>query len=218
MEFLKFLLSVAMGFLLSGIWFGLYFAIAILIQKTKTLYLSHFNSVFASVLPIVLIAITIGIYPIQASGLKDIKVYVIAILTVIITAYIIKFKKVKSKKGKDIFLWGLDGMLMEISQRLMMHSFIYGILKLFGVSSLNFYTIIATALVWCISIGMQAILSKKPFGRELLIDILASFVFSIGIGYTYQQTGLILVTMFAHFFERILSLFLTDKKIKIKLT
>lgn len=214
MEILKFLLCVVLGFLLSGIWFGLHFAFVMLMQKTKTLWLSHLNAVLASIIPIVLITITMGIYPIQASGIKSIKVYIVVILTVLITSIIITLKKIKSKKGKDLFLWGLDGMLMEIPQRLMMQSFVYGILKLFGVGSLNLYTIISTAFIWCISIEMQAILSRKPFDKEVLIDILASFIFSIGIGYAYQQTGLIVITMLAHFCERILSCYISDKKVK----
>ena len=137
-----------------------------------------------------------------------------AFITVFITIVIITSKKTaKSRKGKDLLLWGIDGVLMEIPQRLMMQSFVYGILKLLGVLSLTFYTVIATALIWCLAIGMQTVLSKKAFGRDVFIDILASFVFSLGIGYVYQQTGFIAISMIAHFSERIVSCYVVSKRI-----
>lgn len=112
-----------------------------------------------------------------------------------------------------MLIWGLDGLLMEIPQRLMMQSFIYGILKLLGVSLLNFCTIIATALIWCMGIVMQTFLLKKQFDEDVVFDILSSLVFSLGIGYVYQQTGLIVISMMAHFCERILSYYILSKDI-----
>ena len=155
-----------------------------------------------------------GIYPIQISGIRNIRVYIIAIVTTVITTAIITRKKpIKGKKGKDMLIWGLDGLLMEIPQRLMMQSFIYGILKLLGVSLLNFCTIIATALIWCMGIVMQTFLLKKQFDEDVVFDILSSLVFSLGIGYVYQQTGLIVISMMAHFCERILSYYILSKDI-----
>lgn len=132
--------------------------------------------------------------------------YFVAIATVVITSAIIARKKSTGyKNGKELLLWGLDGLLMEIPQRLMMQSFIYGILSSEGIPSLSLYTVLATALVWCLGILAQALLSKERFNNDLLIDIISSFVFSLGIGYVYQKTGLIVVSMIAHFCERILS-------------
>lgn len=214
MDLLYFISCVALGFLLSGIWFGLCLAIGILTQKVKKSWLSYLDTALASIIPIILISITMGIYPFQASEIHDIKVYIIAFITVFITIVIVASKKTaKSRKGKDLLLWGIDGMLMEIPQRLMMQSFVYGILKLLGVLSLTFYTVIATALIWCLAIGMQNVLSKKPFSRDVFIDVLASFVFSLGIGYVYQQTGLILISMLAHFSERIVSCYVASRRL-----
>ncbi|NLO09482.1 MAG: CAAX protease [Clostridiales bacterium] len=94
---------------------------------------------------------------------------------------------------------------MEIPQRMMMQSFVYGFLSLLGVSNLDNYTILATAIIWCMGIGIQGLIAGKHFNKDMLYDIIASLVFSLGIGYVYQKTGLILITMVAHFFERILS-------------
>lgn len=212
MDFLKFLLCITLGFLLSGVWFGLCFIIGVLIQKFKILWLSYLNKLLASLIPIFFIASTVGIYPIQIREIQNINVYIIAIVTIVITTAIITRKKsIKHKKGKDMLIWGLDGLLMEIPQRLMMQSFVYGILKLLGVSSLNFYTIIATGLIWCMGIVMQTFLFKKQFDENVIFDILSSLVFSLGIGYVYQQTGLIVISMIAHFCERILSCHIFSK-------
>lgn len=209
-----FLLCVALGFLLSGIWFGLCLAIEILTQKSKKMWLSYLHTALASIIPILLISITMGLYPFQPSGIRDIKIYITAFITVFITIVIITSKKTtKSRKDKDLLLWGIDGVLMEIPQRLMMQSFVYGILKLLGVLSLTFYTVIITALIWCLAIGMQTLLSKKAFGKDVFIDILASFVFSLGIGYVYHQTGFIAISMIAHFSERIVSCYVASKRI-----
>lgn len=212
MDFLKFLLCVILGFLLSGAWFGLCFIIGVLIQKFKIPWLLYLNKLLASLIPIFFIASTVGIYPIQIRGIQNIRVYIIAIVTIVITTAIITRKKsIKHKKGKDMLIWGLDGLLMEIPQRLMMQSFVYGILKLLGVSSLNLYTIIATGLIWCMGIVMQTFLFKKRFDENMIFDILSSLVFSLGIGYVYQQTGLIVISMIAHFCERILSCYIFSK-------
>ncbi len=206
MDFWGFIISIVLGFLLSGIWFGFCFIIGALISKLKILWLLYLNSVLGSIIPTLFIAATMGLYPIQINGMQNKRVYFAAIVTVVITTAVITRKKSKKcRKGKDLLIWGLDGILMEIPQRLMMQSFVYGILKLLGVSSINFYTIIATALIWCMGIGMQTVLAKKPLDGDLFFDILSSFIFSLGIGYVYQQTGLIVITMMAHFSERVLS-------------
>lgn len=75
MDFLKFLLCILFGFLLSGVWFGLNIVIGILIQKTKISWLTYFNTLLASVIPVFLIYLTLGIYPVKVSGFRHIKVY-----------------------------------------------------------------------------------------------------------------------------------------------
>lgn len=212
MDFLKFLLCILFGFLLSGVWFGLNIVIGILIQKTKISWLTYFNTLLASVIPVFLIYLTLGIYPVKVSGFRHIKAYMITILTIVITTAVITRKKTLiHKKGKEILFYGLDGLMMEIPQRMMMQSFLYGILKILNVSFLNLYTIIATGFIWCMGIITQAFLLKKQFDQDMIFDILSSFVFSLGIGYVYQKTGLIIITMTAHFCERVLSCYVFSK-------
>jgi len=196
----------ACGFLLSGIWFGLNIFAGIITKRLKMQWLSYFNALFASIIPVFIIASTLGIYPVQNNGLHNVTVFIVSIATVVITSAIVTRKKsIIRRKGKELLFWGLDGLLMEIPQRLMMQSFIYGILSLSDVSSSNLYAVMVTALVWCLGILMQAFLLKTRFDKELAIDIAASFVFSLGMGYVYQETGLIVISMIAHFCERVLS-------------
>ncbi|AGI39901.1 CAAX protease [Thermoclostridium stercorarium subsp. stercorarium DSM 8532] len=101
---------------------------------------------------------------------------------------------------------------MEIPQRLMMQSFVYGMLKILGVSWLDLYTVIVTGFIWCLCIVIQTILFKEKFDDDMIYDILASMVFSLGIGYVYQKTGLIIISMIAHFCERVLSCVIFSKK------
>lgn len=96
----KLLLCVILGFLLAGVWFGFNLIIVTLIQRLKIPWLSFINILFASVLPVFFVYLTLGIYPIQIGGIHQIKVYVIAIVTTVVTAVIVIRKKtVIHKKG-----------------------------------------------------------------------------------------------------------------------
>lgn len=157
--------------------------------------------------------ITPGCLNIRGVKLGNIKAYLIALVTTLITTSIITRKQtIMHVKGKEILLYGFDGLMMEIPQRLMMQSFVYGMLKLLGVSSLIGYTIIATAIIWCMCIIVQSFLFRMPLHKDMLFDLLASFVFSLGIGYVYQVTGLIIISMIAHFCERIVSCYILSRK------
>lgn len=148
MDILLFLLCIILGFLLSGIWFGLIFLNTRLLQKLKIKWIFLLNPLFASIIPIVIIAMALGLYPVQVEELKSINVYLVAIFTVIITSAIVSKKKSGiHKKGKELLIYGLDGAFMELPQRLMMQSFVYGLLCLFGVSALDNYTVLATAII-----------------------------------------------------------------------
>lgn len=212
-SFFAFLLSILIGFLLSGIWFGLIYINAKIFNKYKQSWLLHLNPLIASIIPTFIIAMVIGIYPVQIEGIKDLKVYLVAIMTVLITTFFITRKNPgEQKSGKDLLIYGLEGAFMEIPQRLMMQSFVYGILKVLDANFINTYTIIGTAIIWCMGLIVQAFMTGKKLDRDTKIEILASFVFSLGMGYVYQRTGFILITMVAHFCERYLSRLVFNKK------
>lgn len=94
---------------------------------------------------------------------------------------------------------------MEIPQRLMMQSFLYGIMKLLKVPRIDIYTILITSCIWCIGIAIQNKMMKQRFGREWFLETLSSFIFSMGIGYVYQESRLLVISMLGHLCERLFS-------------
>ena len=55
---------------------------------------------------------------------------------------------------------------------------------------------------WCLSLAVQAAIFQQRRLRALLGDLLASFVFSLGIGYVYFRSECLLLPMLAHALER----------------
>ena len=66
------------------------------------------------------------------------------------------------------------------------------------------WAVLCCAAVWCFGIVTQAMLTKQTLDRALFAELAASLVFSIGVGYAYQQTGLLALSMAAHGAERLL--------------
>lgn len=62
-----------------------------------------------------------------------------------------------------------------------------------------------TAFVWCISICIQCLICKLKFDWKIVIEIAASFLFSMGAGLLLLKSGFIGLPMAGHFLERILS-------------
>ena len=52
---------------------------------------------------------------------------------------------------------------------------------------------------------LQSLLLRQKPDRELVIDLAASFLFSMGTGYVFYQTGCILFSMAAHAAERFIT-------------
>jgi hypothetical protein len=79
------------------------------------------------------------------------------------------------------------------------------LLKLWEVSNAGFLSYLLNAFVWCTGIIVQALLDREAFNKDLFLDVFASFLFSIGIGYVFMRSGLIILPLIAHFMERIVS-------------
>lgn len=206
MEILKVVMCIIIGFTVSGVWFGITFGCNILLRKYQESWIFHLCPALASIPILIIVAQFISFLPVQDDIAILIKYSGIAILTAIISAIIIcNIKQRKYKSGIKLLWWGIDGVLMEIPQRLMMQSIIYGILKYWEMPHIVFWTVTGTAVVWCASIVMQNLIVRQPLNKELIYEIAASLVFSIGIGYVYQQSGVIVLTMIGHFIERVIS-------------
>lgn len=201
-----FSLSVLLGFGLSGIWFGSMVLLDSFLKKRKWNRLRSFENVLAAVIPTAIILSVNNKMVVNLRSLREPRLWLVSVVTVLVTVFVvIRKKEQKQRKGKELWLYGLDGIFMEIPQRFMMQSFVFILLHLWEVENRDYYAILATAIVWCISIVVQCLLTKEKIGMKVVLDLLASFIFSMGIGYVFQQSGIILWTMAAHFAERILS-------------
>ena len=134
---------------------------------------------------------------------------------VFVTAWIVSKNDVEHlPQGKELCAYGIDGILMEIPQRLMMQSFVWHLLAEYNRSNALYIGILINALIWCMSILIQNFIFKIRFHVGVLRDLAASAFFSVGIGYMLGKTLFILYPMAAHFLERILSTLLRKKRCK----
>ena len=116
-------------------------------------------------------------------------------VTVLLSAIVISINQVAEiPRGKELLLYALDGVCMEIPQRMMMQ---------WGLDL--YLSMPVTAFVWCISICIQCLICKLKFDRKIVIEIAASFLFSMGAGLLLLKSGFIGLPMAGHFLERILS-------------
>lgn len=151
MRLLYVIISIILGFILSGIWIGFTIGINVISDIFKLPVLVRFRTALAALLPTVLILMARGQYMMNVQGASDIISWLLLIATVLITSMIITRKKEdRAIKGKDLLLFGLDGILMEIPQRLMMQSFLWYLLEIWGVENATVFSIFANAVVWCL--------------------------------------------------------------------
>jgi|GEM_PF-7077258 len=150
MDIIYILLSLALGFALSGILFG----ITIVLSNTRAKVVSQFLMPIVSIIPVIILLIITRRNILNLYNLFDGISWIIIIVTSIIVIMLITLNSSNLiLSRKTIFVNGLEGLMMEIPQRLLMQN----------------------------------------------------FIFSIGIGYVFMRTELILLPMIAHFAERIIS-------------
>ena len=94
----------------------------------------------------------------------------------------------------------IEAACMEIPQRVMMQTFVCGILSMQKLNTL--WSIFITALFWCAGILVQAFVSKQMNFKHLFLEVVASFVFSMGIGYVFYSSECLVIPMLAHAAER----------------
>ena len=204
---------ILLGTLLSGIWFGLNVIINVFASKVKVAWLARYSALFSAFLPTCIILKNSSLCLWNIESVISVKSWLLVLGTVLITSVIVVHNKVVDiPKGKEVLNYALDGIFMEVPQRMMMQSFIHMVLSV--NENLAFLVPVLTAVVWCISICIQCILMKQRFGKSVFYDLLSSFVFSIGVGYVLMETGFIGFTMVAHFLERLVSTFLRKWMVK----
>ena len=114
---------------------------------------------------------------------------------------------------RAIFDNALNGIIMEIPQRMMMQSFVHLLLSAWNLNvSLS---VPITAVIWCMGICMQCIMRRK-ISKRIVYELIASFVFSIGVGFMLLRTECIVFTMVAQSMQRVVTAIVSCRKYKRK--
>ena len=210
------LIATFCGVLLSGVWFGLRTVVEIIANRTKIKCFSTFSVVISAIIPLIIIFKYYNLYWLNYKSIVDWKNWLLVLAVVGVTSGIISVNKQNSDlKGLDLFKYAIDGIFMEIPQRLMMQTFVCLLLSIWNMNI--YFSVPITAIIWCMSICIQYIILRIKFDSVLLYEVLASFVFSIGVGYVLIKTEFIGFTMIAHFMERMLSTMIRKKWYNAKL-
>lgn len=97
----------------------------------------------------------------------------------------------------------MEAASIEIAQRLMMQTFV--MLLLDHWKCLTIWCVLINALIWCLDILVQPVLLRQPVKKGILIELIASFIFSMGIGYVFYSSECFLFGVLAHIAERMIS-------------
>lgn len=204
-------LSALFGVLLSGFWYITKMGIDVVLNKLNLKCLIQFSVFLAALFPTIWIVRNSNLFLFNYTSLFDVKIWLFMILIVCIVSTIASIKKpFKKLSSKQLFLSMLDAILMEVPQRMMMQSFLYMLARLRNMDEILSAPI--TAVIWCISICIQNIITKRKFGQDVLCELLASFIFLLGIGVILIRTNFIGFTMIAHCLERLASELIQSRK------
>lgn len=201
---IKIFFAVLLGTALSGIWFGIRMMLEVISSKTGIKFISQFSTVLAAIVPLGFILQSNRLQLLKMESVVDWKSWLVVGATVLITAVIVSLKESDNiPSGRELLWYALDGVMMEVPQRMMMQTFVCLLLDMLGIDIV--FSVLVTAIVWCISICIQCVIMKSKFNKSVVVEIISSFIFSIGVGIVLIRTELIVFTMVAHFMERIVS-------------
>lgn len=136
------------------------------------------------------------------AGIFSLKNLIILSATVVITSFIVSFEK---SEKHNLFEWCIQGVAMEIPQRLFMQTFFMIVLRTMGIENADWIAVLMNSVLWIQFIIIQDIMCGQKVNRKAIPKVLSSLVFSLGTGVLYVSSGCIVLTMFAHGAERIMS-------------
>ena len=191
------------GFLLSGIWIACNIFISQRLKRSETVLM--FRPLFSGIIPTIVVYLLIGDHPFHFETLLDYRVWIIAAAAVAATCVIMTLgpQKNETYKAAELMEMCVEAACMEIPQRAMMQTFVLWLLEKWDLNPIC--CILINALIWCAGILFQAVVIQKQSAvKKLTIELISSFVFSIGVGYVFYTAGCILLPMAAHASERFL--------------
>ena len=199
---MRYLLAGFLGFLLSGVWFGMQLWLTHILLKKGHNRLVYFSPLFAACIPTALILCLSGSYYLNLSALSSGKLWALTAATLLVTCLIkgLSEKKYRAVERQELPWMCMEAAFVEIAQRLMMQSFLMYLLDAWGCAAV--WCIFLNALIWCAGIVIQGILAKQTMGKDFVLDLAASFVFSIGCGCVFYLSGCIVFSLTAHVAER----------------
>lgn len=198
-----YIVTFLLGFLLSGVWFGCHIFIRQQIARKELAKLDMFSPLLSAIIPTVIIFLITQTHPFHVSAIKNYKLWIIAITTVFVVSLIkimLSHTEAVTETDGTISSKCMEAALMEIPQRTMMQTFLCLMLSYGGLDIV--WGIFINACVWVLDIVVQAYIFRQRNYYEIVVDILASFVFSVGIGYVYFVSEFIVISMSAHALER----------------
>lgn len=200
----KIFFAILLGTALSGIWFGIRMMLEVISSKTGIKLISRFSTVLAAIVPLGFILQYSRLQLFKMENVVEWKSWLIVGATALITAAVVSINESDNiPAGRKRLWYALDGVMMEVPQRMMMQTFVCLLLDMWETDIV--FSALVTAIVWCISICIQCVIMKRRFDKTVVVELLSSFIFSVGVGVVLIRTELIVFTMVAHFMERIVS-------------
>ena len=192
-----------LGFLLSGIWYATNIFLLNIFANKGWKVAGHFSPLLASLLLLAAISLYRGYLPLNLHMLFNYQLWAIVVATLIITCLVIRLKKTCHHNKYKLLGLCMEAASIEIAQRLMMQTFV--MLLLDHWKCLTIWCVLINALIWCLDILVQPVLLRQPVKKGILIELIASFIFSMGIGYVFYSSECFLFGVLAHIAERMIS-------------
>lgn len=132
---MRYLLAGFLGFLLSGVWFGMQLWLTHIFLKKGHNRLTYFSPLLAACIPTVLILCLSDSYYLNLSALSSGKLWALTAATLLVTCLIKGLSDKKQRTaGKQELPWMcMEAAFVEIAQRLMMQSFLMYLLDAWGM-------------------------------------------------------------------------------------
>lgn len=195
---MRYIFTYILGFLLSGVWFGCHILLQRWMYKRKMHNLEAVQPLISAFIPTLVIFIVKKDIPFHVDTLNNWRLWGILFVTVLLTCLIKLFAQKREIENLPVAC--VEAAFMEIPQRAMMQTFVCMLLATWNLNPM--YGIAINALIWVSDIMVQARIFGDADKKEIAIDAVASFVFSLGAGYVFLVSDCILYTMLAHATER----------------